>query len=269
MTLRLAPLLFALLTLAACNKQETPPPAADVAAVATEQGAVDPATAPAAAPVEATAGPAAPAGPIVPPSGPAPVPGVDYAEIAGGEPYQPTSGKIEVVEVFSYTCGHCASFEPMLVAWKAKLPADVTLVPVAGPFSANPMPFAKAFYAAQTMGLLDKSHESMFRALHLERSLPVQNVTSEEIGAFYAKFGANPQQFVSTMESFAIDAKVKRGIQFMQRSGVESSPTIVVNGKYRVMAKTLEDSLRITDHLVAQERAKSAVPAAPAAVTGG
>lgn len=265
MTLRLAPLLFALLTLAACNKQETPAPTADVTPVAADQATADPVAAPA-APAEATAeaGPAAPAGPIVPPSGPAPVAGVDYAEIAGGETYQPTNGKIEVVEVFSYTCPHCASLEPMLVSWKAKLPADVVFTPVAGPFGGNPVPFAKAFYTAQTMGLLEKTHEPMFRAVHIDRSLPIQNVTPEEIGAFYARFGANAQQFVSTMSSFAIDAKLKRGVQFMQRSGVESSPSIVVNGKYRVTAKSLEDMLRVTDHLVAQERAKSAAPAAPA-----
>lgn len=266
MTLRLAPLLFALLALAACSQTEAPsaatPPVAEPAVAAA-------ATSPAAA-TAATTEPASvvPAGPIVPPTGPAPVAGSDYAEIAGGQPFAPGTGKIEVVEVFSYTCPHCASFEPMLVAWKAKLPADVAVVPVAGPFGANPMPFAKAFYAAQTMGLLDKSHEAMFRAVHLEKSLPVANVTPEEIGAFYAKFGANPQQFVSTMASFAVDAKVKRGIQFMQRSGVDSSPTLVVDGKYRVTAKTLEDSLRIAEHLIAQERAARAGPAATAPASG-
>ena len=270
MTLRLAPLLFALLALAACNKQETPAPAADVAPVATEQAAAG--TEPAAtAPVEATTDTtaAAPAGPIVPPSGPAPVAGTDYVEIPGGEPFQPTNGKIEVAEIFSYTCPHCASLEPMLVAWKSKLPADVTFVPVAGPFGGNPIPFAKAFYAAQAMGLVDKTHEAMFRAVHLDQSLPMQNVTPEEISAFYGKFGANPQQFASTMASFAIDAKLKRGVQFMQRSGVESSPSIVVNGKYRVTAKSLEDMLRVTDHLIAMERAKAATPAAPTTAPGG
>jgi thiol:disulfide interchange protein DsbA len=157
----------------------------------------------------------------------------------------------------------------MLVAWRSKLPADVTFVPVAGPFGANPVPFAKAFYAAQAMGLVDKTHEAMFRAVHLDHTLEVQNITPEQIGAFYGKFGANPQQFASTMASFAIDAKLKRGIQFMQRSGVESSPSIVVNGKYRVTAKSLEDMLRVTDHLVAMERAKTAAPAAPATAPGG
>ena len=268
MTLRLAPLLFALLTLAACNKTETPAPATATAPVAAESAAPAPDMAPG-APSDATteAASSAPAGPIVPPSGPAPVAGTDYVEIAGGQPFQTGTGKIEVVEVFGYTCPHCASFEPLVSAWKAKLPADVQFTPVAAPFGGYWTPYAKAFYTAEAMGLLGKTHDAMFRAIHVERSLPVQPLpTPEQIAGFYAKHGANPQQFISTMSSFAVDAKLKRAQQFLARSGVDSTPTLVVDGKYRVTAKTLDDTLRIAEHLVAQERAaRTAV--APA--TGG
>lgn len=264
MTLRLAPLLFALLTLAACNKPETPPAAASTAPVAAEQAAPSPDMAPA-APAEATAE-AAPAGPIVPPTGPVPVPGTDYMEIAGGQPFQPGTGKIEVVEAFGYTCPHCANFEPLVAAWKAKLPADVQFTPVAAPFGGYWVPYAKAFYTAEAMGLLGKTHEAMFRAIHVERSLPVQPLpTPEQIAGFYARYGANPQQFISTMSSFAVDAKLKRAEQFLTRSGVDSTPTLVVDGKYRVTAKTLEESLRVAEHLIAQQRAsRAAAAAAPA-----
>ncbi len=127
--------------------------------------------------------------------------------------------------------------------------------PVAGLFGGNPEPFAKAFYAAESMGLLGKTHEAMFRAIHIDRSLAMQGATAETIAAFYGKFGVDPAQFASTMASFAVDAKLKRANQFILRSGVEGSPTVVVDGKYRVIGKTLEDTLRITDHLVAKERA--------------
>ena len=265
MTLRLAPLLFALLTLAACNKTETPAPAAATAPVVAETTA--PATDTAmSAPAEAT-----PAGPIVPPTGPAPVAGTDYVEIAGGQPFQPGTGKIEVVEVFGYTCPHCASFEPLVSAWKVKLPADVQFTPVAAPFGGYWVPYAKAFYTAEAMGLLGKTHEAMFRAIHVERSLPVQPLpTPEQLGAFYAKYGADPQQFISTLSSFSVDAKLKRAQQFLTRSGVDSTPTIVIDGKYRVTTPTsLEDSLRVAEHLIARERAARAAAGAPAPAAGG
>ncbi len=56
------------------------------------------------------------------------MPGVDYLEIPGGAPFSTQDGKVEVVEVFGYTCPHCASFEPHLVAWERTLPDDVALV---------------------------------------------------------------------------------------------------------------------------------------------
>ncbi|MCM2355169.1 MAG: thiol:disulfide interchange protein DsbA/DsbL, partial [Arenimonas sp.] len=183
------------------------------------------------------------------------VAGVDYVEIPGGQPFEPGTGQIEVAEVFSYTCPHCASFEPMVMAWRARQPADVKFIPVASFFGGNPEPFAKAFYAAQALGVLGRTHEPMFRALHIERTLDLAGANPQTLGAFYARHGVDPAQFASTMSSFAIDAKVKRANQFVMATGVEGSPAIVVDGKYRVTGKTLEDTLRITTHLVAKERA--------------
>lgn len=257
-------LLSLVIALAACNQSDAPAPATPEAAApatptapaATEATAGTPA-APAAgttaAPAPAAAEPAPAATPDVP-VGPAPVAGVDYVEIAGGQPFEPATGRIEVAEIFSYTCPHCASFEPMVVAWRARQPADVKFTPVAGPFAANPMPFAQAFYAAQTLGIDGRAHEALFRAVHIDRSVDYRDVTPEKLGAFYAQFGANAQQFANTMKSFAVDAKVKRATQWIMKSGVEGTPAIVVNGKYRVTGKTLEDTLRIATHLVAQER---------------
>lgn len=260
-------LLATALTLAACSGQDNTAVPATTAPTATAPAAgTAPATAPAAtAPAPAEA-PAATPGPIVPPTGPAPVAGTDYVEIPGGQPFEPASGKIEVVEVFGYTCPHCATFEPLLQSWKAKLPADVRFTPVAAPFGGYWVPYAKAFYTAQAMGLLERTHEPMFRAIHVERALPVQPLpTNEQIAAWYAKHGANAQEFANTMSSFAIDAKLKRATQWLQRSGVDSTPTLIVNGKYRVTGKSHEDSLRIADHLIAGERGAAAAPAA----TGG
>lgn len=277
MTLRLAPLLFTLLTLAACKPSEAPAPAASTAAVAEQQAAASDVAA-VAAPTEATAGapvadsePApAHAGPIVAPSGPAPVAGTDYVEIIGGRPYQPLDGRIEVVEVFGYICPACARFQPLVSAWKHKLPADVRFSYVPAPFGPQWIPYAKAYYVAESMGLVDQTHDALINAIHIKNTMPGEGDKPDEmaIARFYGSYGANPQQFVNTMRSFSIDAKVNRGKQFMMRSGVEGTPTIVVDGKYRVLGKSYEDVLRITDHLVARERAAHAgAPASPA--TGG
>ena len=257
MNLRKALLLSLLLPLVACNRPaeapaapaETPTPAASTTDAGTATATPAGTPAPEAIPEPAPA--ATPDTPV----GPAPVAGIDYVEIAGGQPFEPTNGRIEVAEIFSYTCPHCAQFEPLVMAWRARQPADVKFTPVAGFFGGNPEPFAKAFYAADAMGVRGKTHEAMFRALHIDRSLDMMKATPETLAAFYGNFGVDPKQFASTMASFATDAKVKRANQFIMKSGVEGSPSIVIDGRYRVTGKTLEDMLRIATHLVAKERA--------------
>ncbi|QWP78039.1 thiol:disulfide interchange protein DsbA/DsbL [Lysobacter sp. K5869] len=273
-TLSRYPLVFsALFALAACGKTEAPsaPAAEGSPAPAAGETAAPAATAPAQgetpAPAEtAQPDPAiAPAATATPPAGPAPVAGTDYNEIPGGQPFEPVAGKIEIAEIFSYTCPHCAQFEPILLDWRKKQTADVKFTPIAGPFGGNPVPFEKAFYAAQTLGLVEKTHEAMFRAVHIDQSIDFRTVNDEKLGEFYAKYGVKPADFIGTMNSFAITAKGKRAEQFMQRSGVSASPSIVVNGKYLVTTvKGFEDMLRVTDHLVARERVAMGA-AAPAA----
>lgn len=199
----------------------------------------------------------APARAFAAPAGAAPVAGTDYVEITGGQPFAPQPGKIEVVEIFGYTCPHCANFQPVLAPWKARLPADVQFTSLAAPFGGYWIPYARAYYAARTLGVLDRTHGAMFRALHDERRLPMSRPTPQEIAGFYAGYGVEPEQFVQAMADPAIDAEFERVNAFIQRSGVEGTPTLIVNGKYRVLGKSFQDMLRIADQLVARERAAS------------
>ena len=278
MTSRLLPLILAAsMLLGACTSQNDAPtadttpadgttaPATSAADAATDAATASGPEAPIAGDETAAAGPNT--NPVVPPTGPAPVAGTDYVEITGGQPYAPSMGKIEVVEVFGYTCPHCAHFEPLFESWTAKQPADVKVVPLAAPFGGYWEPYARAFYAAEALGVLQQSHAAMFRAIHVDRSMPAPPTvaSNEEIAAFYAKYGADPKKFASTMDSFAVNAKLKRVAQFLTRSGVESTPDLVINGKYRVIGgESFEDRLRITEHLVAMERAATAPAPAPA-----
>ena len=250
---RLGLTLAAALALAACS-QEAPAPASPGGTTAPSSNASTPTTAPAANGTTA------------------PVAGTDYVVIDGGTPFKAGSDKIEVVEVFGYTCPHCATFEPLVSAWSAGLPADVEFVPMAAPFGGYWMPYAKAFFTAQAMGVAAQSHEAMFRAIHVDRSLPVKPLpTDEQLGQFYAQFGVDPKQFASTMSSFAINAKLNQARQFIERSFVNdtpSTPTLIINGKYRVMTAPFDEQLRIADQLIAMERAAMPADAAPAAGAG-
>jgi thiol:disulfide interchange protein DsbA len=272
--MRNALLLTGLFVLAACSQQQAPAPAETSASAAASAPAAAPAgTAPAeAAPAAAEATAAAPApaealnnNPIVPPAGPPAVAGTDYVEIPGGQPYEPANGKIEVVEVFGYVCPACAQFQPLVSAWKKKLPADVRFTYVPAPFGPDWMPYARGYYVAQSMGLVERTHDALVDAIHIKNSMPGEGdkPTDEAVAQFYAGYGANAQDFLGQMQSFATSTKVNRGKQFMMRSGVEATPTLVVAGKYRIKGRSFEDMLRVADQLIATERAKGAT-AAPA-----
>lgn len=208
------------------------------------------------------------AAPASRPAGTVPVAGVDYVEIPDGVAFQPVHGKIEVAEAFGYTCGHCANFEPRLAAWTAKLPADVHFTAIAAPFGGHWIPYARAFYAAKSQGLVAATHGAMFRALHELRSLPISQPTPQEIAGFYAGYGADPQRFVAAMASAPVEAELERARQFLRRSGVEGTPNIIVNGRYRVIGQSsFDDVLRVAEHLIALERAARKHAPARAAAT--
>jgi protein dithiol oxidoreductase (disulfide-forming) len=197
--------------------------------------------------------------------GPPPVEGTDYVVIEGGQPFEPAAGKIEVVEVFNHVCPACAGFQPYVLAWKSQLPADVNFVYVPALFGGPFDTYARAFYAAQALGLQDKTHDALYRAIHVDRTLKGERGrdTPQEIARFYQAYGVEPNQFVETMGSFAVEGKLNRAKQFAQRSGVEGTPTLIVAGKYRVTAPSREAQVRVANQLIAMERA-AAGGAAPA-----
>lgn len=241
------PLLVPFLMLAACSKPTEVP--ADATAV--------PATvAQAPATGAATATPAMPEVPAETNAKANLVEGTDYAVIPNGQPLQPLDGKVEVVEVFAYWCGHCFAFEPGINAWKAKLPADVRFTPIPLSGGANDT-MARVYYAAETTGQIDKVHDTMFNAIHVERALP-PNASADEIQAYLGKKGVDGKAFGAAMNSFAMSARLGQGFQFAQRSGVEGTPTLIINGKYRILGKSHDEQLQIANALIAQERAAGA-----------
>jgi thiol:disulfide interchange protein DsbA len=185
----------------------------------------------------------------------APVEGEDYQTIADGQPFAPLDGKVEVVEVFSYACIHCAHFQPALAEWAKKQPAYVRFTPVPATLRQDWLPFARAYYAALNLGVAARSHDAVFKALHESGSLPLQNPSAGEIAAFYAQYGVKPQTFAYEFDGARVDAQVRRATDFAVREQVDGTPTLIVDGKYRVLGRSYGDALRIVDALVRRERA--------------
>ena len=183
------------------------------------------------------------------------------------EPAQPTStgSKVEVTEVFSYACPACALLQPQVEAWHKRKPANAQLVRTPAAWNPNWELVARDYYAAEAMGILDKTHAALFQALHVERK-PL--TTLEQLAGWYEQnAGVKAADVLATMRSFAIETKIRRSKQIVPRYGVDSTPTLIVAGKYRITGQSAGgyDALfAIIDFLVARESAaRTTAPARP------
>jgi thiol:disulfide interchange protein DsbA len=189
------------------------------------------------------------------------VEGTDYRKI---EPPQPTisPGKIEVIEFFSYMCPHCNEFYPLVTTWAAKLPKNVVFRRVPVGFNRPPwINLARAYYALQASGDLDKLDGALFRAIHEEH---LQLFDEPSLAEWVAKNGGNADKFAAAYTSFGVNNQTVQADQLVENYRIEAVPTMAVNGEYQAMGKNLAEILANTDRLIAQVQteARAAGPTA-------
>ena len=187
-----------------------------------------------------------------------PVAGKDYVEIRNGRPLAPAEGKIVVEEFFNYICPGCYAFEPKLEAWTRQLPDYVKLVHIPAAFRKDFEQYARAYYAAQVLGIADKTHEAVYGAVHSTHELPAEGdkPNEEQIAEYYSKFGVDKEKFLTTMRSYRVEIMIRRATDHLKRCKIPSTPSIVVNGRYLVKGRSPDDVLRIATYLIDMEHMK-------------
>jgi thiol:disulfide interchange protein DsbA len=176
-------------------------------------------------------------------------PGKDYLVIKNAAPSQ-SGPKIEVIEAFSYMCPHCNDLEPLIKAWVKKLPADAVYRRLPVVFRDSWAPVARAYYALEVMGNLDKLHDKIFEAIHK------QNADLSNEGALFAwiaKQGIDQKKFIDTFKSFGVTSKINRGNQLTRSYQVSGVPTLVIEGKYQTSASQVggyDKMLAAADELI-------------------
>jgi thiol:disulfide interchange protein DsbA len=164
--------------------------------------------------------------------------------------------KIEVVEVFSYGCPHCFSFEPAIEAWRARQPADVNFRRIPAVFRSDWLILAQAYYTAEVLGVVDKVHEPIFEAIHVQGLNGADPAVLAKI--FQDSAGVDGEQFLKVLNSFGVRSKVQQADAQARMYRVPGVPTLIVNGKYRVnggqLVGTNIEMLDVVDYLVAKER---------------
>jgi thiol:disulfide interchange protein DsbA len=193
--------------------------------------------------------------------------GVDYDILPTPQPTFAQGGKIEVAEVFSYACPHCAQFQLLVNPWLKKLPKDARYEYVPAVMGSVWENFARAFFAAKIMGVQARTHDAVFKAMHIDHS--IKSPSLEDLADWYATQGVDRNKFLETMNSFGVNAMINHAKQFGLRTGISGTPTIIIAGKYRVnvtVDRGLTGVLATTDYLLAREKSMSAGKAATAKV---
>lgn len=161
---------------------------------------------------------------------------------------------IEVAEVFWYGCPHCYSLKPMIESWAEDLPEYARLVYVPAALNKSWAEHAKAYYVAEALGVLDKTHDAMYEKLNGNpRALSDQ----ESLADFFAEQGVDREKFNKTYNSFGVNAKMDRGLSIVRGARITGVPALIVNGKYTITAGTAgshENMLKVADYLIEQER---------------
>ncbi|MDG2273539.1 MAG: thiol:disulfide interchange protein DsbA/DsbL [Halioglobus sp.] len=181
------------------------------------------------------------------------VAGVDYDLIT--PPVRVVDGdKIQVTEFFWYGCGHCYTFEPMLEQWKKIQPDDVSFRGVPAVWAEKMELHAKAYYAAQTLGVLDTMNPVIFQAMNVDRK-PL--ATQAEIASLFVANGVSEEDFTKAFNSFGVSSLVRQGIATAKSAQITGTPALMVDGKYHVSSRkagSQADMLKVVDFLVEQER---------------
>jgi thiol:disulfide interchange protein DsbA len=174
------------------------------------------------------------------------------------KPPQPTDtpDKIEVVEVFSYACPHCFTFLPYMEKYAQSKPDYVAVRHMPAVFRSSWIAPARAFYTAQVLGIEKQIHRGIFEAIHVDKQ-PMD--TREDVTKFFETHGVSKTDFDKAYDSFAVETLMRKTQVMQKRYGIRGTPSIVVNGKYRVsgtLAGPPEGMIQVTEALADREHAE-------------
>lgn len=195
--------------------------------------------------------------------------GVNYFLVQPARPTSVPPGKVEVTEVFSYACPACNVFQPTMHKLKQSLPANavVDYLPAAFNTAEDWPMFQLAYVTAQVLGVDQQTHDAMFDAVWKggdlsvtdpsTRALKSRMPTIEDAAKFYNQHAGVPvEKFVATSKSFSADLKVRSDQDLVMAYKVDRTPTIIVNGKYRLHAESAggtDQVIELVKYLVAKE----------------
>lgn len=141
------------------------------------------------------------------------------------------ANKVEVVLVFSYTCGTCYRLDPYIEKWAKANEEKVNYVRLPYPGPRTSELYAKTYYAFEAMDKVEPYHSAFFNAIFNDNQ---RFIKKEAIADYFAKkHNLDPKAFLAGYDSFATNLKFKRSAEYMSKYyRVNYTPAVIVNGEY-------------------------------------
>jgi len=177
-------------------------------------------------------------------------------------PTQRTVGgadKIEVAEVFMYSCPHCYDLEAFMNRWEETRDPGVRLVRIPAIFNQLAQLHAQLYYTEVFLTQSGKLKDQIaFRNMVFEEFHRKGNrLTSQTaIQRLFARAGISEDDFNRTWKSFEVNQAMRVAADLARRYNVTSVPMIVVNGKYRTdaaQAGSYPKLIELIDELTVRE----------------
>lgn len=206
------------------------------------------------------------------------VEGTNYVLLDQPQATTVPAGKVEVMEIFSYACPFCDKFEPIIDQIERGLPhyAQMVFLPASFiPTEDWPM-FQQAYFAAQSLGIANRTHQAMYDAVWKTGQLATVDQSTnqlkhpmpslEDAARYYSQLtGVSQQRFLTAARSFGVANEMRQADAQIMAMQVPGTPCIVVDGKYRVVMESLsspQDVVSVVNFLVAKAHSQRQHPAA-------
>jgi len=183
-----------------------------------------------------------------------PVAGREYLVL---DPPRPVADgeRPEVIEFFSYACPVCYAAEPDITRWLMKRDSEIEFKRVPSPLPAAWLPFARAYYALEATGLLERLHWPVFDNHHFDG----KRLNNEKnLLDWLSRNGADALLFKKTLDSAEVRVKVDAARAMLDIYNIRGVPTFVIDGRYVTSARLaggIPEMMDVVEHLVEIARA--------------
>lgn len=160
--------------------------------------------------------------------------GTNYLQLSPAQPTGVGPGKVEVVEVFWYGCGHCYQLDPFFESWKKNKPAYIEFVRLPVIWGPVHKQHARLYYTVQTLKRPDL-HTKVFDEIHQKGNMlaaQTDEAARKLHWDFFKANGVSEKDFNAAYDSFSMNTNLQRAEELTKRYRVEGVPLVVVDGVY-------------------------------------